>query len=83
MLTSVRLDKETESLLLRTAEALNTTKTEVLKASIRDYCKKILQERSQKPYDLISDLIGKESSGQGNLAIDSEEIFKGGNYHEQ
>ena len=76
MLTSVRLEKETESLLLRTAETLNTTKTEVLKASIRDYCKRTLQKRSQKPYDLISDLIGKESSGQGNLAIESEEILR-------
>jgi hypothetical protein len=73
---SVRLDKETEALLLKTAEAVNTTKTEVLKASIRDFCRKTLEEKSKKPYDLIADLIGGEYSGQGNLAIDSEEILR-------
>ena len=73
---SVRLDEETEAMLLKTAEALNTTKTDVLKTSIREFCKRTLQEKSKKPYDLIADLIGKEFSGQGNLAIDSEEILR-------
>ena len=76
MPTSVRLDEETEKLLLKTAEALKTTKTDILKASIQDFCKRTLEEKSKKPYDLISDLIGKEYSGQGNLAIDSEEILR-------
>jgi hypothetical protein len=76
MPTSVRLDEETEQLLLKTAEALNTTKTDVLKASIRDFCRKTLQEKSRKPYSLIADLIGKEFSGKGSLAIDSEELLR-------
>ena len=76
MLTSVRLDKETESLLLKTAEVLNTTRTEVLKASIHTYCKMTLRKRSQRPYDLISDLIGEEFSGQGDLGVDGEEILR-------
>ncbi len=76
MPTSVRLDPETEELLITTAYTLNITKTDVVKASIRDFCLKILQEKSNRPYDLISDLIGKESSGKGNLAIDSEEILR-------
>jgi hypothetical protein len=76
MPTSVRLDEKTEQLLLKTAKALNTTKTDVLKTSIRDFCKKTLQEKSRNPYSLIADLIGKESSGKGNLAIDSEEILR-------
>lgn len=73
---SVRLDNETETLLIKTAKALDTTKSEILKASIRDFCKKTLQEIKKKPYDLIFDLIGKEFSGQGNLAINSEEILR-------
>jgi predicted transcriptional regulator len=73
---SVRLDNETETLLIKTAKALDTTKSEILKASIRDFCQKTLQEIKKKPYDLISDLIGKEFSGQGNLAINSEEILR-------
>lgn len=76
MPTSVRLDPETEELLIATANTLKITKTDVVKASIRDFCLKILQEKSNRPYDLISDLIGKESSGKGDLAINSEEILR-------
>ena len=35
---SVRLDNETETLLNKTAKALNTTKSAILKASIRNFC---------------------------------------------
>jgi hypothetical protein len=73
---SVRLDEETEALLLKTAAALNTTKTVILKSSIRDFCKRTLEEKAKKPYALIADLVGKEFSGQGNLAIDSEKILR-------
>ena len=76
MPTSVRLDPETEELLITTANTLNITKTDVVKASIRNFCLKILQEQSNRPYDLISDLIGKESSGKSYLAINSEEILR-------
>ncbi|MFC1821583.1 hypothetical protein ACFL9T_02670 [Thermodesulfobacteriota bacterium] len=76
MPTSVRLDEETEILLLKTAEALNTTKTEVLKKSIQNFCKRTLAEKGKNPYSLIADLIGKEYSGRGNLAIDHEKILR-------
>ena len=73
---SVRLDDETEALLNKTAKALDTTKSEILKASAHDFCKKTLRQKRKKPYDLISDLIGKEFSGEGDLAINSEEILR-------
>lgn len=76
MAVSVRLDEETEALLNKTAKTLKTTKSHVLKASIQDFCTKALQEKSKKPYDLLYDLIGKEYSGDGNLAINSEEILR-------
>lgn len=76
MSASVRLDRETELLLVRTAEALNTTKSEVLKVSIRDFCKRTLAEKGGTPYSLIGDLIGKVRSGKGNLAIDHEKILR-------
>ncbi len=60
---SVRLDDDTEALLIKTAKALDTTKSEILKASIQDFCKKTLKEKRKKPYDLLSDLIGQEFSG--------------------
>ena len=73
---SVRLDEETEALLNKTAKTLRTTKSSILKASIQDFCKKTLQEKRKKPYDLISDLIGNEYSGDGSLAINAEEILR-------
>ena len=76
MPVSVRLDEETEALLNKTAKTLRTTKSGILTASIQDFCHKTLQEKRKRPYDLISDLIGKECSGDGNLAINAEEILR-------
>ena len=76
MPVSVRLDEETEALLNKTAKTLRTTKSKILKTSVRDFCNKTLQEKRKRPYDLISDLIGKEHSGDGNLAINAEKILR-------
>jgi hypothetical protein len=76
MSVSVRLDEETEALLNKTAKMLRTTKSKILKASIQDFCKKTIEKKRKKPYDLIYDLIGKEHSGNGNLAINAEEILR-------
>ena len=76
MPVSVRLDEETEALLNKTAKTLRTTKSKILKTSVRDFCNKTLQEKRKRTYDLISDLIGKEYSGDGNLAINAEEILR-------
>jgi hypothetical protein len=73
---SVRLDKKTESLLEETASILKTSKAEVIKKSLSDYCARILTERRKQPYDLIKDLIGKEGSGRGDLSARSEEIIR-------
>ena len=73
---SVRLDDETEELLLKTAAALQATKSEILKASIREFCKKTLEKRAKRPYELIEDLVGGEFSGKGNLAMDGEKILR-------
>jgi len=76
MTISARLDKETEEILFKTARTLGTTKTAILKASINEFCRKVLNEKTQRPYELIGDLAGKEFSGNGNLAIDSEKIMR-------
>jgi predicted transcriptional regulator len=76
MVISVRLDNETEILLEKTAKILNTTKTNVVKDSIQEYCRKKMDEKTKKPYDLIADLIGKERSGKGNLSMDHEKILR-------
>ncbi len=75
---SARLDEETEELLFKTAAALNATRAEILKASIREFCQRTLEKKAKKSYDLIEDLIGEEFSGKGNLAIDGEKILRKG-----
>jgi predicted transcriptional regulator len=76
MPVSVRLDKKTKSLLEQTASTLKTSKAEVIKKSLSDYCGRVLTERRKRPYDLIKDLIGKEGSGRGDLSVRSEEILR-------
>jgi predicted transcriptional regulator len=73
---SVRLDKKTESLLEQTASTLRTSKAEVIKKSLSDYCARVLTERRKRPYDLIKDLLGRAGSGRGDLSARSEEILR-------
>jgi predicted transcriptional regulator len=73
---SVRLDKKTESLLEQTASTLNTSKTEVIKQSLADYCARILTERRQRPYEMIKDLLHKAGSGRSDLSTKGEEILR-------
>ena len=72
----MRLDKRTESLLEETASTLKTSKAEVIKQSLSDYCTRVLTERRKRPYELIKDLLGKEGSGKGDLSLRSERILR-------
>jgi predicted transcriptional regulator len=73
---SVRLDKKTESWFEETASTLKTSKAEVIKKSLSDYCARVLTERRKRPYDLIKDLLGEEGSGRGDLSTRGEEILR-------
>jgi predicted transcriptional regulator len=73
---SVRLDKKTESLLEQTASTLKTSKAEVIKQSLSDYCARILTEKRKRPYDFIKDLLDKGGSGRSDLSERSEEILR-------
>ncbi len=73
---SVRLDKEIESMLEKTASALKTSKAEVIKQSLSDYCARVLSERRKRPYEVIKDLIEKRGSGKGDLSVKGEEILR-------
>jgi pantothenate kinase-related protein Tda10 len=73
---SVRLDKETETLLKETASTLRTTKAQVIKESLSDYCTRVLSKKRSRPYELIQDLVGQEGSGKGDLSIRGEEILR-------
>jgi predicted transcriptional regulator len=69
MMLSVRLDEELERLVRRTAQALGRTRSDVVKASLRDYCDRALRQREATPYALVEDLLGRAGSGRGDLSI--------------
>jgi hypothetical protein len=73
---SVRLDKKTESLLKQTASTLKTSKAEVIKQSLSDYCARVLTERRKRPYELIKDLLDRGGSGRGDLSARGEKILR-------
>jgi hypothetical protein len=73
---SVRLDKKTETLLEQTASTLKTSKSEVIKQSLSNYCARVLTEKRKRPYELIKDLLDRGGSGRGDLSIRSEEILR-------
>jgi len=73
---SVRLDKKTETLLHKTASILNTSKTEVIKKSLSEYCGRVLLEIQKQPYDLLKDLLDRGGSGRGDLSSRGEEILR-------
>ena len=73
---SARLDEETNAMLEKTAKLLQTTKTEVLRRSVTQFCNKVLKEKRKSPYELIQDLVGEEASGRGDLSMRGEEILR-------
>lgn len=73
----VRLDKDTEELLEKAARLSKTTKSEMIKKSIREFCAPLVKKKKLSPYELVKDLIGKHpGSGKGDLASRSEEILR-------
>ena len=76
MAISVRLDKETESILEKTASALRTTKSNVVKRSLQDYCQRILEEKQKYPFQLLDGLLARAGSGKGDLSIKGEKILR-------
>ena len=65
---SIRLEDELDLLLRRTAKAQGRTMSEVVKASLRDYCQRALREQAANPYALAEDLLGRAGSGRGDLS---------------
>ena len=46
---SARLDEETNAMLEKTAKLLQTTKTEVLRRSVIQFCNKVLKRNGKAP----------------------------------
>jgi predicted transcriptional regulator len=76
MSVCVRLNKETEELLDRTAKRLKATKSKVIKDSIRQYCEPILEKKSKSLYEFIKEHIDSlPSSGRSDLSVRHEELL--------
>ena len=76
MTISVRLDKETESILQKAAGLLHTTKSKLVKMSLQDYCRRLIKEKEVRPFELMKDLLDKQGSGKGDLSIKGETILR-------
>lgn len=77
MPVSVRLDKDTEELLEKASRLLRKPKSEVIKRSIKEYCKPVVEEKKQNLSDVIKELIKDcPGSGRGDLSIRHEEILR-------
>jgi hypothetical protein len=76
MTISARLDEKTNAMLEETARLLQTTKTEVLRRSVTEFCGRVVERKKKSPYELIRDLVGHEASGRGDLSVRGEEILR-------
>jgi predicted transcriptional regulator len=76
MTASVRLDKETKELLEKAAKLSRTSKSAVVKRSIKEYCMPLVKEKQKNPSDIIKELIkDRPGSGRGDLSVRGEEIL--------
>lgn len=77
MPVSVRLDKDTEELLEKAAKLSRTSKSAVVKRSIKEYCEPLLREKQKNLSDVVKELImDHPGSGRGDLSVRGEEILR-------
>jgi len=75
MMLSIRLDEELDRMVRQTAKALGRTKSDVVKASLREYCARALRDREAAPYALAEDLLGQTGSGLGDLSTNGRKYL--------
>lgn len=77
MPVSVRLDIETEELLKKASRKLGTSKSAVVKQSIRQFCAPLAEVDKKNLSETIKALIKDHpGSGKGDFAIRSKEILR-------
>jgi hypothetical protein len=76
MPTSTRLDKDTEDILKKASEYLGTTKSKIVRESIREYCMKIVEERKKSPWEIYQTVYKAGGSGHGQRILMGREILK-------
>ena len=70
---TLRLDQELEEEVNRTAKNLGLSKSELIRQSIQDYLRNLVQPNA---WETGEDLFGKYSSGQGDLSSKRKELIR-------
>lgn len=71
-----RLDKETEAVLQETAATLGITKSQIVRESVKEYCKKILKQKRKSPWDIYQSTHKPGGSGHGKRVSSSIKILE-------
>lgn len=74
---TVRVDTKTERLIERLARKRGRTKSEVIREAIGILARTTEeQEKSERPYDALRDLIGSVHGGPSDLSVRTGEQFR-------
>jgi hypothetical protein len=74
---TVRVDVKTERLLQRLARKRGRTKSEIIRDAIGVLAQGAeAQEKNERPYDKVRDLIGSVHGGPANLSSRTGELFR-------
>ncbi len=76
MPVSIRLDKESENILQKVAEGLQTTKSDAIRNAIKNYYSKILESKQKTPWEIYQLIHIRGGSGHGRRIHDGKEILK-------
>jgi hypothetical protein len=76
MPSSTRLDKETQGILGKAAELLGTTKSQVVRESVREYCTKVINKKKKTPWQIYQSVFTGEGSGHGKRVEMGKKILK-------
>jgi hypothetical protein len=74
---TVRVDQKTERLIQRLARKRGKSKSDVIRAAIDILAKRAQeQEKTERPYDTVRDLIGSIRGGPPDLSMRTGEHFR-------
>ena len=74
---SLRLDAETASLVDSIVRRTGLSKSDAIRAAIKEYARKLEENSGQSFYDKVKDLVGRWDSGDRHLSTRSgEEIAR-------
>lgn len=76
MPSSTRLDKETQDILEKAAELLGTTKSQVVRESVREYCARVISKKKKTPWQIYQSVFSEEGSGHGKRVEMGKKILK-------